>query len=294
MTLESAIGLGIIQGLTEFLPISSSAHLVLVPRFLHWSDPGLSFDVALHLGTLLAVGWYFRQDLLFLIKSLGKFLYFLIKTKDDRFLFLKQELLTLEQPVDITKDKMDLEKKWRVGWRLAVFLLLGTLPGAVAGYFFNDWAETVFRQPWFIGINLLIFGLLLYRADLSLKKKPTSSKLSWRQAFLIGLGQALALFPGVSRSGVTITIGLFLGLSRSAAARFSFLLSFPIILGAVLYKLPSLLSGEQYSHLLVAIGSAAFSGYLAITFLLKLVSQHGYTIFVWYRVILAILIFLIN
>ncbi len=267
MEISQAIVLGIIQGLTEFLPISSSAHLILLPKFFHWPDPGLAFDVALHLGTLLAVITYFRADLWEI------FVHFLHQFK------IKQ-ILPNQNKKQFYPDK------------ILSLLVLATIPGALAGYFLNDLAEQALRNPTLIAFTLVFFGGLLYWADLISRQRRSLKNLNFRDAVLIGLSQALAIIPGTSRSGVTITTGLFLNFNRRAAARFSFLLSIPIILGAVLYKMPALFSQGVGWYEISGVIAAALSGYLAIAGLMKFVNQTSYKIFFWYRLGLALIIWL--
>ena len=193
VSLIQPVVLGIIQGLTEFLPISSSAHLILLPRFLGWTDPGLAFDVALHLGTLAGVLAYFWQDL------------------------------------------------WDIPRKTVGFLIVATVPGAVAGLLLEHKAETVFRSPALIAGALILMGAALAVADWRGNGDKKISDLTLKKAILIGLAQGLALIPGVSRSGVTITTALAIGLERREAARFSFLLSIPIIAGAGMLKFKAIL-----------------------------------------------------
>ncbi len=259
ISIWQAIILGLVQGLGEFLPISSSAHLVLAPWFLQFTDPGLAFDAVLHLGTLFAVLTYFWKDWL--------------------------EILGLA--FGVKKDGNNYNKKslW--------ILVLATIPGALAGYFFESQAETIFRSPLVIAFTLSFVGLLLFLADKYAKHKKKLKEISWKESLVIGLAQALAIVPGVSRSGATITAGLFSGLSRISAAKFSFLLSTPIILGASLFKLPDLWKSGLGVSFWVGLLVSAVSGYLAIKYLLKFVKKASYKIFFWYRLILASLIILV-
>lgn len=240
-----AIILGIIQGFTEFLPISSSAHLYLVPYFFGWDYQGLGFDVALHWGTLAAVLWVFWRDYLNALR--------------DRQLF--------------------------------IFLVIGSIPAAAAGILLEKQAETVFRHPLVSVFTLAGFAVLLWVADMGDREDKGFDSLNWMRAFFIGIAQALAIVPGVSRSGATITAGLFSGMSRTAAARFSFLLSGPIIFGAGLVELKSL----ESLTIALAFGfiAAAISSLLAIKFLLKYLSTHDFKIFIIYRFILAAIVLLI-
>jgi undecaprenyl-diphosphatase len=248
-TALQAFWLGVVQGLSEYLPISSSAHLILVPRFMHWPDPGLAFDVALHLGTLLAVLIYFWKHLLQLVKAVSR-------------------------PADpmLAADR-----------RLVANILLATIPGAIAGLLLEHKAETTFRSPQLIGCTLIVMGLLLLLADYSTRAEKSLADITWGIALVLGFAQALALIPGVSRSGITITVALFLGLARPDAARFSFLMSIPIIAGAGLLKFKQILLSPDHAALCAGFTGAAISGYLAIWILLRYVQRNRYTPFVLYR-----------
>jgi len=270
MEIIQSIIFGLVQGLTEFLPVSSSAHLILLPRFFHWNDPGLSFDVALHLGTLLAVVSYFWKDLLEIF-----------------YIFLQQ--LGWHNGKQSQKKIDNSLYNNKIVW----LLLLATIPGALVGYFLNDLAETSLRNPLILFFTLIIFGGLLYWADKISLQKRNLKAITFKDAVLIGLAQALALIPGTSRSGATITAGLLLGLSRTAAARFSFLMSMPIIFGAVAFKLPDLLEIGIGSFEIVGVIASAISGYLAIAGLMKFINKVSYKVFFWYRIVLAILVWII-
>lgn len=259
MNLFEAFVLGVVQGLGEFLPISSSAHLVLVPWAFGWKDPGLGFDVALHWGTLAAVLAYFRQDVRELVLGFWRSL----------------------SPA--TRNfKNDLQQ------RLAWFLVLASVPGAVIGKLLQDKAEHVFRSPLLISVALAGFGLVLLCADYLGKKQKSLEGLTWLSALLIGCSQALAIIPGVSRSGSTIAAGLGLGLQRKEAARFSFLMSIPIILGAGLLKAKHFHDGVTYPELAVGFLAAAVFGFLSIQYLLKYVAEKSFNVFVGYRFALSI------
>lgn len=256
-----AIILGLVQGLGEFLPISSTAHLILVPYFFGWKDPGLAFDVALHLGTLIAVIGFFWKDWLNIF----------------RVAFENKSKIQFDQKNDFNEKTL---------W----LLVLATIPGVLAGYFLEARAETIFRSPLVIAGTLFLLGLILYLADKYLQHRKNIKQINWKDAIVIGLSQAVAIIPGVSRSGATITAGLFLSLSRLSAARFSFLLSTPIILGATIFKLPELLRNGINWPIILGVLVSAISGYLAIKYLLLLIEKIGYGIFFWYRLALALLI----
>ncbi|MEK7598236.1 MAG: undecaprenyl-diphosphatase UppP [Patescibacteria group bacterium] len=261
ITIFQSVVLGLVQGLGEFLPISSTAHLALAPYFFHWKDPGLSFDVALHLGTLIAVVAYFYRDWINIFK-----------------LALKNKPIT-NNPQPITYEK-------NILW----LIIIATIPGVLAGYFLEDKAETVFRNPLIIALALALAGLILYLADKYAKQEKGIEGINLKKSVVIGLAQAVAIIPGVSRSGATITAGLFEGLDRKSAARFSFLLSTPIIFGAVVLKLPHLVASGVDAGIIVGILASAVSGYLAIKYLIKFIEKSSYQIFFYYRLFLAFII----
>lgn len=252
MNIWHAVLMGLVQGVGEFLPISSSAHLVLMPWLFRFPDPGLTFDIGLHLGTLIAVAAYFWRD------WLNLFLGALRRGPSD-------------------------EK------RLFWYLVLATLPGAAFGFLFEDQAETVFRTPELIAVMLMVMGVILWLADRRGVKKMDINRIGLGHSLLIGLSQALAIIPGVSRSGATISAGLLVGLSREGAARFSFLLSAPIILGAGLVNLPELIQHPEQINLnfLVGILVSAVAGIVSIGFLLRFIRTQSYLPFVWYRCLLG-------
>ena len=256
MNVFQALVLGIVQGLAEFLPISSSAHLSLVPFIFGWKDPGLAFDVALHLGTLAAVLWYFRQQWIDL--TIAGF----------------QILRTLRVAGD---------EQWR-----AVYIVIATIPGAIGGLLLQDYAETVFRNPLITAWMLIILGVLLWAADRFAPQVRTLREFRWIDALLIGLAQVCALVPGVSRSGSTMTAGRALGFDRTSAATFSFLMSMPITAAAAVVKVPEALREGVTLPLLVGILASGISGWLAISVLLKYVSSKSFGIFAIYRVILGV------
>lgn len=258
MTIWQAVVLGLVQGLGEFLPISSSAHLVLVPWLFRWHDPGLAFDVALHLGTLVAVVAFFWRDWLNL---------FLGACRGSR------------------------TGEGRLFW----YLVLASLPGAAMGYLLEDHAETIFRTPELIAVMLILMGIVLYWADRRGRKKTDVGRVTLGQSLLIGFSQALAIIPGVSRSGITMTTGLLTGLTREGAARFSFLLSVPIIFGAGVVKVPELLArpGMFSTAFLVGVVVSALSGVASIGFLLRYVQTKNYLPFVWYRFLLGVVVLLV-
>ncbi len=262
LELIEAIFLGIVQGLTEFLPVSSSGHLLLGQYFLGLDQArfGLSFDVAMHLGTLVAVVVFFWRDLARMA-----------------FAFLRS-LRTRSLPAD-------------PDGRLAYLVLASTVPAALIGYFLEDFFETAVRSPWVVIFNLVLVGALFIVGEAVGRRTRTASKLTFREAVGIGLAQAAALVPGVSRSGATITLGLFLGLRREEAARFSFLMSVPIIAGAGSLKLSEAVSeGMRLSDALMfgaGFVTSALVGYVAIRFLLNFLTDHSLRAFAYYRFALA-------
>ncbi|MCL5056987.1 MAG: undecaprenyl-diphosphatase UppP [Actinobacteria bacterium] len=256
MTLFVAVILGIVQGLGEFLPISSSAHLVLTPWVFNWEDPGLSFDVALHLGTLAAVLAFFWKDWL---------------------------LLTVEGL------RGGRSREGRMFW----YLVVATIPGAAFGFLLEDYIATIFRNPMLIGILLIIMGIILYLADTLFPARKGLYQLGLKDSLLIGLSQAFALVPGVSRSGITMTAGRLLGLNRETAARFSFLLSTPIIMGAGILKLKDITPADLTLPFIAGVLVSAVVGFIAIKFLLRFLVNNSFTVFVAYRFILGTAIILL-
>lgn len=254
--------LGVIQGLSEFLPISSSAHLVVIPWLLSWSEHSLSFDVALHLGTLLAVLVYFWRDWLGL--SRGFFLSLAGKRRESE------------------------------EGRLFRLIVWASAPGAMIGYLLEEQAETTFRTPLLVAFAMLALGAVLYLADRWGKQEKGLWRITLADGLLIGFSQALAIIPGVSRSGVTISVGLLRGLDREAAARFSFLLSTPIIAGAALLKVRYLWEGRTDPLLLVGVGASALFGFLSIKYLLEYLQRGSYLVFVWYRAVFGLGVILIS
>ncbi len=264
MSLLEALILGISQGLTEFLPISSSGHLILVPWLGDFSylrdhpEFNKTFDVALHAGTLVAVFFYFRSDIVDLTKS---FLHTLRKRKVE-------------------------DDSERLAWLIAI----ATIPAVVVGGASQAFVEDRLGEPWQIAILLVVFGLLLGIAD-RMPQRIEMKSLTWRSALAIGFAQAAALAPGTSRSGVTMTAGRFFGLTRDAAARFSFLMLAPVVFGAVVFKgfeaVRDGLPPGSAGPIAVGVASAAVSGFAAIWFLLRYLRSHSYDLFVIYRLLVA-------
>ncbi len=263
MPIEQTFFLALLQGLTEFLPISSSAHLILLPLLNGWKDQGLAFDIAVHLGSLTAVVWYFRH-----------------------------ELITMSK--DWTSSVV---QRQSVGEsRLAWAVLLGTIPVGLVGLIFHDFISTELRSPLVIAATTIGFGLLLGWADWKAKQVRNEHSLTWGDVAFVGIAQAIALIPGTSRSGITMTAGLILGLERAAAARFSFLLSIPVIVlsgGLETVKLIKAETAVDWMTLLLATGLSAVAAYLCIYLFLKLISRMGMWPFVAYRLVLgAVLLYL--
>ena len=261
MDLFQAIVLGIVQGLTEFLPISSSGHLRIVPAFAGWEDPGAAFTAVIQLGTMAAVVLYFWQDLVRIARM------WLASLRDR----------TLRHELDA-----------RLGW----YLIIGTVPIVIFGVAFSHQIETGARDLYLIGSTLILLGLLLLVAEKVSRRERDLSSITRRDAIVIGFAQALALIPGVSRSGATITAGLFLGMDRVSAARFSFLLSIPAVVLSGLYELRDVIDGSAEGGVgvgptAVATVLAFVSGYLSIAFLLRFLTTHTTGVFVAYRVALG-------
>jgi undecaprenyl-diphosphatase len=258
LTIFQAVILGVAQGLGEFLPISSSAHLVLLPWLFRWTDPGLTFDVALHFGTLAAVVIYFWKD------------WWQVIIKG----------FTEVRSV-----------KGRLFW----CLVAASMPGAIGGFLLEKKAETIFRSPMLIAIMLILVGVVLYWADRRSAKKIEINNITFGTSILIGISQALAIIPGVSRSGITMTTGLLLGMTREGTARFSFLLLAPIIFGASMVELPHVISNSSMISLNFMIGMlvSCITGIVSIGFLLRYVQTKDFLLFAWYRFLLGALVIMI-
>jgi undecaprenyl-diphosphatase len=247
-----AIVLGAVQGLAEFLPISSSAHLILVPWLLKWQDPGLAFDVALHLGTLLALLIYYRDEWIAMARSVA--------------------------------GGQSTER------RLLQLLVVASVPGAIIGLAFEKQAETTFRSPLLIAIAMAVLAVLLWLFDKLSPQKRTMSEMTYWDALVIGFSQALAIIPGVSRSGATITMARAVGVERGDSANFSFLMATPIIAGAGLVEARKLFhEGLDWSVGLGFISAAVF-GLVAIAFLIRYVRTRDYVVFAAYRLLVAALV----
>jgi undecaprenyl-diphosphatase len=259
MSIFEAIVLGIVQGLTEFLPISSTAHLRIVPAFVGWDDPGSAFTAVIQLGTTAAVLIYFRRDLWRIARAwVGS-------------------LRTGGAGARSSQDA-------RLGW----FIVLGTIPIGIFGLAFKHQIENGARDLYLIGTMLIVFGLVMLAADRSARQERDLDSMTPRDGMFVGVAQALALIPGVSRSGATISAGLFRGLTREAAARYSFLLSTPAIVLAALFELKGIVDGSEHTgasatDLIVSTLFAFVVGYWSISFLLRFITRHGLVPFVIYR-----------
>jgi undecaprenyl-diphosphatase len=263
-----AIVLGIVQGLTEFLPISSTAHLRIVPAFVGWEDPGAAFTAVVQLGTMAAVVLYFRRDLIRIGTAW-------LRSLRDR---------AVRRTLDA-----------RLGW----YIVLGTIPIGIFGLAFKDPIENGARDLYLISIALIVFGLVLLAAEEVGRKYRSIEQMNRRDGIFIGIWQAFALVPGVSRSGATISAGLFRGLDRPSAARYSFLLSVPAVVLSGLFEFASILDGSEDTQ--VGLGALAVStvlafvvGYWSIAFLLRYVARHSTIVFVVYRVALGALVLVLT
>jgi undecaprenyl-diphosphatase len=266
-TVVQALIMGIVQGLTEFLPISSSGHLIIVPAILGWDDPfieSLQFSVMLHMGTLLALVAYFWRDWLVLIPA----------------------------GVATLRDRSTAGDPQR---RIAMFIVIATIPAAVAGFLLNDFIEQNVRQAGLVAVMLVVGATILWIADRWGSKLLPIEGLGPARAFGIGIAQAVALVPGISRSGISIAAGLFAGLGRESAARFSFLMAAPVIAGAGLYEARKMIStgvpASDVVPLVVGFAAAAVAGFLAIAILLRYLRTNSMAVFVAYRLVLAAIVF---
>lgn len=263
MNIFQAVILGAVQGLTEFLPVSSTAHLILIPWAMGWPDPGLSFDVALHLGTLVALLIYFREDWIALLGAAFGIIQGRTQSPDARM----------------------------------VMLIIGaTIPGAIAGALFEHKIEEALRAPQVVALFLIALALILLVSEFLGRRKKGMDDISWPDAISVGIAQAFAIIPGVSRSGVTITAGLFRNFKRDTAAKFSFYLSTPLIAGAVAKKTIDILrthaGWEQLGPMVAGIVVSGIVGYLAIAFMMRYLQTRSTFLFVYYRIALGIVVLL--
>ena len=267
MSLIEAIVLGIVQGLTEFLPISSSAHQRIVPALLGWEDPGAAFTAVTQLGTEAAVLIFFRHEI---------------------WAIATTWLRSLRDP------RLRSHPDARVGW----YLLVATIPIGVLGLVFENEIESGARDLWLIGTVLIVFALVLGYADRHGRHEREISELSTRDGILIGLAQSLALIPGVSRSGATMSAGLLLGLERPAAAKFGFLLAIPAVVASGVFQLEGIISGEEggdepFGYVALATVIAFVIGYAAIAWFLRYLAHHSVRLFVIYRLVLGSLVLIL-
>jgi undecaprenyl-diphosphatase len=258
MNLLEAFILGMVQGLGEFLPISSSGHLILAHWLFGTEQGSLGFDLALHWGTLLAVLVYFRNDVWLLIKGFWHSLW-----------------------------PSTRELKENIYQKLSWLIIVASIPAAVIGILLEEYAETVFRNPVLVAINLAVFGFILFFVDKFGKKEKNLDRITWQNALVVGFSQALAIIPGISRSGSTMAAGLFAGFKRADAARFSFLMSIPIIFGAGLFKIGDIGSDVSTAELIVGFTTSAVFGFLSIKYLLRYLAKHDFKVFAWYRFVIA-------
>ncbi|NQU77984.1 undecaprenyl-diphosphate phosphatase [Candidatus Falkowbacteria bacterium] len=258
--------LGIVQGITEFLPVSSSGHLILIPEIFNWNDQGMAFDVVVHLGTLVAIIFAFRQKIAKMLKA-------------------------------IIGQGRGQEKQSR----LSGLIILSIIPAALAGYLFNDYIEANFRSKTVVVVSLIFWAIVLWLADRRFthtrRHTKTSSSVTIPQTITVALSQAIALIPGTSRSGITMSAGLFSKMDRSTAVEFSFLISIPIIALAGLWELFILFktgfNGVEIGGLITGFIASALSGFVAIKFLLSFVKRWGFGLFVFYRIALGALILIL-
>ncbi|MEM7008372.1 MAG: undecaprenyl-diphosphate phosphatase [Thermodesulfobacteriota bacterium] len=260
MDLLQSIILGAVQGITEFFPVSSTAHLVIFPWLFSWKDEGLAFNVALHMGSLVAIIYYFWRDWMLIIRE-----------------FIQS----------VSNWSFDGRPNGRTG----LYLIIATIPGALAGVLFENYAAGILRDPLSVAFMLSFFGVVLYFSDRFSKKTKTVREMSMIDCIIIGISQAFAIIPGVSRSGITITGGMFRNLNREEAAKFSFLLGAPLIAGAGVFESRHLEPQAVLSLPFIAgVAASAVFAFLAIKYLLKFVRKSSYTVFVVYRLALAVLI----
>jgi undecaprenyl-diphosphatase len=272
MPLIQAIILALVQALTEFLPVSSTAHLILFPWLLHWQDPGEAFDVALHAGTLVAVLLYFFRD------------------------WLKLALCGLGMNYPQSAPPDEVAQNRRLFW----YMVVGTIPGGILGKLFDKQIEEHLRLPGIIGVSLIVVALIMWWADSRARQQRDLLQSNITDAVTIGTAQAIALWPGVSRSGITIIAGLFRRFTREAATRFSFMLSAPLIAGAVASKLPGLIKLHKagnldmpLSTLAISVAISGIGGYFVIAFFLKYLQTRTLKVFIVYRLVFGIIVLIL-
>lgn len=257
--------IGAIQGISEFLPVSSSGHLVLLPYLFKWKYNGLSFDIALHFGTVIALIAFFWKDWIHIISNALNF----------KFKFL---------------NSTDIYPK-----NLLWLIIIGSIPAGIIGIFAGEFIDSTFHSDSNVGrliiaLNLIVFGLILYFVDKKTSKNTELNKLGFKDALIVGIAQSLALMPGVSRSGITITASRSLGLKREAAARFSFLLATPAMLGAFILSIKDLNQSDLNSNFYLGVLSSTIFSFFAIGFLLNYLKKSDFKVFVWYRIFIALVV----
>lgn len=257
MEIYQAVILGIIQGVTELLPISSSAHLTIIPWIFNWNIPE-SFDVALHFGTLLAIGIYFFKEWIELIKGGYKYV---------------------------------VKKEKTVQGRMFWYIVAATIPGGIIGFLLDHFFEDTLSRPIIIALALIVMGILLYVVDKKAKNKIKYEQMTFKQTFLIGVSQALAFIPGVSRSGVTMTTARFMGVDRESAAKYSFMLSAPIVLAATIFKFKDFVFDLPF---VIGVITSFLSGIFVIKFLLDYLKKGSFKLFAIYRIIFGVIIILVT
>lgn len=263
MEIYQAIILGVIQGLTELLPVSSSAHLFIIPWMFNWSEIPESFDVALHFGTLLAIGLFFFKDWISLLKGGYKLVF---------------------------------KKEKNFEGNMLIYLIIATIPAVIGALLFKELIDTYLKTPLIVAICLMIMGVILYFVDKKCKSKTTYEELSLKQTVLIGASQILAFIPGVSRSGITMTVGRILGVTREATAKYSFMLSAPIVLGATIFDLKDFIEFLTVANttgiiaFVLGILMSFIVGIIVIKFLLEYLKKGSFKIFSIYRILFGLLI----
>ncbi len=274
MNIFQAVVLGVVQGFTEFLPVSSSAHLIIFPKLLGWDLQDISFDIALHFGTTLAVLTYFFNDWVKMVKSLLIDVREYFHTKNRYTNTLRRET------------------------KMLLYIMISIIPVGIIGLFVEDTVENIFRSPLSAEFMLIIGSLIMIYAEyffiVRTKNHTNTERLTFKEVFVISISQILALMPGISRSGITVSTGLILGIKRQDAARISFLLSTPVILGASLINVKDLFSGEiNISVIATGVLVSFISGYLAIKYFLKFLAKHTLKPFIIYRLLLATFLLII-
>lgn len=277
VTILHSIVLGAIQGISEFLPISSSGHLILVPYLLHWSDPGIGFDVALHIGTAFAIVAFFWRDWMTIIAN-----------AIPKFQVTSSKLQENDNPAT-GNSKLGTENSYPKNflWQIAI----ATIPAAILGIILDNATEKYFHSDMvLVAANLIFFGIVLWLVDTYCGTRQNPKKITYKQSVWVGFAQSIALIPGVSRSGITITASRILGLEKREAARFSFLLATPTIVGAFLFKLKDIAANDLNIAFSLGVISSLVFGLISIKYLLKYLERGNFAIFTWYRILFGLLI----